>query len=156
MPHVAAHPGNVRNFALAHYDLFPNDRLLLHTNLILGERDTDLLRLANVCGSRRGVRRYTNALQNQLFTGHRNLNRLTLRNHVLADSYLATVDAFFMYPQHFTEELYSIASRSLRIGRTPVCVLGIRDLATWWQQRSHPPSYLGGPVVGILNTPASL
>ena len=108
--HVTAHPGNVRNFALAHHDLFPNHRLLLHPNLVLGERDTDLLALANVGGSRRRVWRYTNALQDQLFTGHGNFNRLIFCNHVLAYSYLAAVDAFFVYSQHFTEELYSIDS----------------------------------------------
>src|ERR1700689_4610026 len=34
--HVTAHPGNVGNFALAHHYLFPNHRLILHPNLILG------------------------------------------------------------------------------------------------------------------------
>ena len=55
------------------------------------------------------VWRYANALQDELFTGHGNFNRLIFRNHVLAYSYLAAVDVF-VYPQHFTEKLYSIDS----------------------------------------------
>src|SRR5512135_1940616 len=70
--------------ALAHRDLFLNDGLLLHADLLLADRDADLLAGPDV---RRGGR-FTRGgvpLDDDLLPLHRHLHRPVLGDHLLAD-----------------------------------------------------------------------